>query len=90
MSPGPREGASAASAAAVCLLLIAGVLAGAALAAPGSRLGVRTEGAATTVATTVGPGADDAVRHTSSRISRRYTTENSAPTSSNSSATAVP
>ncbi|GAA0663401.1 MULTISPECIES: DUF397 domain-containing protein [Streptomyces violaceusniger group] len=28
--------------------------------------------------------------HTSSRISRRYTTENRAPTSSNSSATAVP
>ncbi|SEC62690.1 hypothetical protein SAMN04490356_4873 [Streptomyces melanosporofaciens] len=95
------------AAAAVCALLVAAVLTGAALAAPGSGLGVRTEGVATEAeaptgvetapgdpAGSIAPagfGTEFRVRaQTSSRISLRYTSENRAPTSSNSSATAVP
>ncbi|MFE9061562.1 hypothetical protein [Streptomyces violaceusniger] len=44
-----------ASIAAITVLLAAGVMAGAALAAPGSGLGVRTEGAATGAGSAVPP-----------------------------------
>lgn len=113
ISPASGTGPSMSAAAAVCALLVAAVLTGAALAAPGSGLGVRTEGVATGVGAAAeagtsasagaapwGPGrvhhpggVRDGVQggvQTSSRISLRYTTENRAPTSSNSSATAVP
>ncbi|MFE2181556.1 hypothetical protein [Streptomyces sp. NPDC059455] len=52
-----RTGPSASATAAVCALLVAAVLTGTALTAPGSGLGVRTEGPATTAegAATGGP-----------------------------------
>lgn len=50
-----RHRTSTASIAATIALLAAGVMAGAALAAPGSGLGVRTEGAATGAGSAVPP-----------------------------------